>query len=67
MAGEHGSSCCNHDDPQATRDDRGERHQATQPTSTSTITASGCCGGASDHEMSLSKPHAEHPSAPATS
>ncbi len=60
MAGEHGGSCCNHDNPQATR---GERDQATQPTSSST--ASGCCGGASDHQMSLSKPHAEHPSAPA--
>ena len=65
MAGEHGSCCCNHDDPQATRDDRDEHDQATQPTST--ITASGCCGDASDHEMSLSKPHAEQRRAPAAS
>lgn len=64
MAGEHGSSCCNHDNPHATHDDHGERDQATQPTSAST--ASGCCG-ASDHQMSLSKPHAEQHNAPPAS
>ena len=62
MAGEHGSSCCNHDDSKPTRD---ERDQATRPTSTST--ASGCCGGASDHELSPSTPHAEQRRAPAAS
>ena len=65
MAGEHRSSCCNHDNSQATHDDRGESDQATQPTSTST--ASGCCGGASDHEMSPSKPYAEQRRTPAAS
>lgn len=58
MAGEDGKCCCNHDD-------HGERDKATQPTSAST--ASGCCGGASDHEISLSKPHAEQHRAPAAS
>ena len=62
MAGEHGSSCCNHDHPQTTLDDHGERDQATRPTPTST--KSGCCGGASGSEMSSSKPDAEQRSAP---
>ena len=66
MAREHGSSCCTHADPQATRDDRGEHDQATQPTSTST-TSGCCCDGPSDPEMSLSKPYAENRRAPAAS
>ena len=56
MAGEHGSCCCKHEDPQTTHD---EREHATQPTSAST--ASDCCGSASDHmDISRSNPHAEH-------
>ena len=57
MAGEHGSCCCNHDNPQTTHD---ESEHSAQPTSATT--ASGCCGGASAHmDISRSNPHAEEP------